>query len=181
MIGRPPTAVPMDTVRELRAAGATWAEVARATGFHRNTILSHRQRHGVRVKDRSLAGERERERTQLGPEKRIGLAEADRLRATGTTWSVIARKLGVSVETLLKHRKRNAEPRGALPSQRRLVLAASRFLRANLGEGLTPVEFTSAKGLVDWLRALHRENGELRVALTKSRQRVRDLERMLAR
>lgn len=87
--------------------------------------------------------------------------------------------LDVHRNTLLAHRARahhEAEERFQMPRQKRLLVSADRFLRANQGEGLTPMEFRSAEDLVRFLAEIYRENAELREALAKARAQIRDYE-----
>lgn len=127
------------------------------------------------------------------PPREVSLEIADRLRASGLSWASIAQELGVARETLRVHRSHGSltrrewkrgpaevVKRAHLPHQAQLLRAASRYLKANLGQGLTPLEFKDAKGLVRLIGSVYRENDSLRDALSKARLRIRDLERMLA-
>lgn len=89
--------------------------------------------------------------------------------------------LEVNRNTLLAHRQRGEQERFAMPRQKRMLLAAARYLRANMGEGLTPIELRSAEDLVRFLGALYRDNAELREALGKAQGQIRDLTKELAR
>ena len=115
------------------------------------------------------------------PRLDLSLVAVDQFRAAGMTWGAIAREMGVSRNGLLAARGRHDVPRGAPLDQRKVVRGASRFLRANLGEGLTPVEFKDAKSFARLLELLHTDNARLRESLSKARRQIRDLERALAR
>jgi hypothetical protein len=103
------------------------------------------------------------------------------MRTEGLSWGAIASRLGVHRNTLLNHRRGGYSERFVTVPQKRLLKAAARFLRADLGEGLTRLELKDAQSLVRLLRALSTENEELREALTKARQQIRDYEWMLRR
>ena len=121
------------------------------------------------------------EGVKLGrPLRQFRLAHADEMRSRGLSLSAISRELGVHRNTLLNRRARGQDERAHLKSQQVMLRSAQRYLKANLGEGLTPLEFRDAKDLVRLLTMLYRENTELRDGLIKARRQIRDLERALA-
>lgn len=118
------------------------------------------------------------------PRLPVKLDLADRLRASGLSWGEVSKMLDVHRNTLLAARQRhNHEPveRFQMPRQKRMLLAAQRYLKADRGEGLTTLEIGSAEELVRFLATLYRENADLREALGKAQAQIRDMSRELAR
>ena len=113
------------------------------------------------------------------PRAALQLTEADKMRSQGQSWSEISRTLGIHRNTLLNHRRGGYSARMVSLPQKKLLRMASRFLKADSGEGLTRVEFKDARSFVYLLRLLSTENEELREALGKARQAIRDYERIL--
>ena len=118
------------------------------------------------------------------PRLPVKLDLADRLRTSGLSWDEVSKMLDVHRNTLLAHRTRahtEATERFQMPRQKRMLVAAGRFLRANQGEGLSPMELRSAEDLVRYLSAIYREAAGLRETLAKVQAQIHDYERMMRR
>lgn len=115
------------------------------------------------------------------PRINLNLVVTDKMRAAGQSWGAISRGLGVHRNTLLAHRQGGYSERFVPIPQKRLLRVAARFLRADMGEGLTQIELKDAQMLVRLLRFLSIENEKLREALSRARQQIRDYERLMAR
>lgn len=185
-IGRPCVDIDLETVEHMRTAGLTWAEIARELHVGRQTLLNYRQSN-ARLAPRSTFAvathrdlSRDSQRRRGRPLALGNLTQANHLRVQGHTWRDISVRLGVSRSALAAARRRNVA-RDNLPHQQTLLRQAARFLQANLGQGLTPLEFRDAKELVALITSVHRENGELRSILAKARRRIQDYEAMLRR
>jgi hypothetical protein len=80
---------------------------------------------------------------------------------------------------LLNHRRGGYSPRFISLQQKKLLRMAARYLRADFGEGLTPIELKDAQALARLIWLLSTENKSLREALAKARRAIKDYERML--